>query len=65
VKLDELQSSQLVTWMHQPRGGYGYIERIPGKVVKVGEKLVQIEVRKKNGEAVTRWVDPKNLEKRG
>jgi hypothetical protein len=51
--------------MHQPRGGYGYIERIPGKVVKVGEKLVQIEVRKKNGEAVTRWVDPKNLEKRG
>jgi hypothetical protein len=33
-------------------------------VIKVGEKRVQIEVRKKTGEAVTRWVEPKNLKKR-
>jgi hypothetical protein len=62
--MNELQPGQLVTWLHQPRGGYGYEERIPGKVVKVGEKLVQIEVRKKNGEAVKRWVAAKNLKKR-
>jgi hypothetical protein len=64
MELNELQPDQLVIWLREARGGYGDIERITGRVVKIGEKLVQIEVRKKNGEVVKRWVDAKNLKKR-
>jgi hypothetical protein len=52
MELNELQPGQLVAWLREARGGYGYVEPIPGTVVKVGEKRVQIEVHKKNGEAL-------------
>lgn len=64
MELNELQPGQLVTWLREARGGYGYVEPVPGTVVKIGEKRVQIEVHKKSGEAVKRWVEAKNLEKR-
>ena len=53
---------QRIVWLHEYRGGYGYVHRIPGVVVKATPKRVQIEVRKTSGEAVRRWVLPQNLE---
>jgi hypothetical protein len=55
---------QAVTWLHEPRGGYGYTIPIDGVVVKVTDKRVQIEVRKMNGERVKRWVTPDRLRAR-
>ena len=53
---------QRVAWLREYRGGYGYVHRIPGVVVKATAKRVQIEVRKTSGEAVLRWVRPGHLE---
>lgn len=45
-----------IDWLHEPRGGYGYIIRVPGVVRKVTSKRVQIEVQKATGETVMRSV---------
>ena len=41
---------QSVIWRYTPRGGYGYIYRVPALVVKCGPKRVQIEVTTERGE---------------
>jgi len=55
------QPGDQVTWLHTPRGGYGYVYPIDGVVEKVGKTRVQILVKKKNGEEILRWVSPQNL----
>lgn len=59
----------LVIWRHEMRGGYGYVERIPGKVVRVTPKRVIIRVERQRGtytsEMVERSVKPEYVERRG
>jgi hypothetical protein len=57
-------ANQSVTWKHQPRGGYGYIFRVPATITAVGEKRIRIRVQKVSGEWVEKWVRPENLEPR-
>jgi hypothetical protein len=50
-----------VVWLHEPRGGYGYIYPVNAKITRITLKKIQIEVVKKNGEKVCRWVLPEKL----
>jgi hypothetical protein len=60
---DDVYPGCLVTWLHVPRGGYGYVLPVDAKVVWCGRtaKTVRIEVVTKDGRTVVRTVDPKNL----
>jgi hypothetical protein len=51
-----------IIWHYTPSGGYGYVQTIPGKVTKIGNKRIQIEIHKRNGSALIRWVWENNLE---
>ncbi len=53
-------AGQLVTWLHEPRGGYGYTVPVDGVVIKVG-KRVKIAVQKRDGTWVQRWVTEQRL----
>ena len=59
------QSGDLVTWLHTPRGGYGYTFLVDGVVVSVGPKRVTIEVVRTSGEIVRRSVRPEHLRPHG
>ncbi len=48
-------------WLHQLRGGYGYVERIPVTIVKLGRERVQVEAPLKNGGTKLVWVSPETL----
>lgn len=50
-----------IIWLHEPRGGYGYVFRIPGKVVGYGRGRIKIEVAKADGEKVQRFVKEESL----
>ena len=50
-----------IIWLHEPRGGYGYVFRIPGVVVGHGRDRGKIEVAKANGEKVQRFVKEQSL----
>jgi hypothetical protein len=53
-----------VTWLHQPRGGYGYVYPVDGTVVRVGGRHVTIRVPLRNGTLVERRVHPEHLRRR-
>ncbi|MBW4628062.1 MAG: hypothetical protein KME49_21760 [Brasilonema octagenarum HA4186-MV1] len=55
---------QKVVWLYKARTGSDNIQRIPGEVVKLGSKKVQVRVRKRNNEFVNRWVNRDKLENR-
>lgn len=61
---EELKPGMEVTWMYQPRGGYGSVVPVDAKVLKVNEKTIRIEARKKTGEFVKRNVKPENLRRK-
>lgn len=61
---DDLKPGDGVTWAHEMRGGYGYIERIPGRLLEVRGERAKIKVHKVDGEVVTRWVKLANLTRR-
>lgn len=54
----------LVMWLHQPRGGYGYVLPIPARVIRharIPGTWVEIEVEKTDGTLVRRRVRVENL----
>lgn len=53
---DDVFIGARVTWLHAPRGGYGYTVAIPAKVVGLGPKRVTIEVKSRNGRMAKRVV---------
>lgn len=59
-----MSPGDLVTWTHEPRGGYGYQYAIPATVVRVGAKRVQIEAQTATGAVRRVWVTPDRLERR-
>lgn len=61
---DDVFLGALVSWLHTPRGGYGFTMPVDAKVVAFTHRphtRVRIEVRTKGGETVIRTVDAKNL----
>lgn len=61
---DDVFPGCLLTWLHTPRGGYGYTMPVDAKCVAYARSpgtWVRIEVKKTTGELVTRRVQPANL----
>lgn len=57
-----------VTWLHEQRGGYGYVVPVAGVVVRTGRKRVLIRVARRvlggEWETLERWVDLAKLKPR-
>jgi len=60
----DLAIGQELTWLHTPRGGYGYVIPVNAVITKIGRKRVQVKIAKRNGEKVLRWVSPTSLRER-
>lgn len=58
---EPIHSNQLIEWLYEPRGGYGYRWWIPGTVVRVGDKRITIKVKLINGDEKLVSVNPKKL----
>lgn len=61
---DDVFPGCCVTWIHTPRGGYGYTMPVDARVISHGRRpnmLVTIEVTTRAGRKVRRRVDAKNL----
>jgi hypothetical protein len=52
------------TWLHRPRGGYGYVYPVDGIVVRQAAQRVVIRVPLKDGTPVERRVRPEHLRRR-
>jgi hypothetical protein len=57
----QIPSDYTAIWMHENRGGYGYVDPIPCKVIEARGERVKIEVMKSTGERVTRWVKAEKI----
>lgn len=63
-ELGDVFPGALVTWLHTPRGGYGYTMPVDAKVLSHAKRpgtWVCIEVTTRQGRKVKRRVDIKNL----
>lgn len=58
---DDVYRGRLVTWLHVPRGGYGYVMPIDAKVIDVRGQKAEILVEQKDGRKVCRWVKISSL----
>lgn len=54
----------IVSWIHVPRGGYGFAMPVDAVIVRVGPKRVRICVPLKDGRSVERVVTPESLRPR-
>jgi len=63
VQPHELFVGALVSWMHVPRGGYGYTIPVDAKVVSLNlhGDLAIIEVARRDGSIVKRRVNTEKL----
>jgi len=57
-------AGERVTWIHTPRGGYGYTWPVEVEVLHVTPKRVRIRVALLGGETVERTVRPEHLRRR-
>lgn len=55
------QPGDSITWLHQPRGGYGYVYPVDGTVVRTFGRRVVIQVLLRTGALVERRVRSENL----
>lgn len=59
---DAFTIGQRVTWLHQPRGGYGFTVPVDARVIRFSRRgRPVIEVRTAAGEIVTRCVLAESL----
>lgn len=61
---DDVFPGCIVTWIHTPRGGYGYTMPVEARVISHSRRprtKVTIEVTTRSGGKVRRTVDAKNL----
>jgi hypothetical protein len=56
-----MKAGDRVTWMHIPRGGYGYSLPIDAEIVKLHAKHATVKVKKRSGEVVRRRVTLSSL----
>lgn len=52
---------QQVLWRYETNKGWGYANWFPAVIIKTGRKRVLIELKKKDGSKVQRWVSALNL----
>jgi hypothetical protein len=64
MTLAELSPGQRVSWIHVPRGGYGFPIPIDAVVLRVNARRVRIEVPLRDGRRVERVVHPDSLRPR-
>jgi hypothetical protein len=64
MTLQELAPGMHVSWIHNPRGGYGFALPVDALVVKVTKSRVRIEVPLHDGTRVARIVKPDSLRPR-
>lgn len=57
----ELEVGMELTWICTPRGGYGFSYPVNARVLGFGRCRVKIEVERKDGTKVARYVDRENL----
>jgi ketosteroid isomerase-like protein len=58
----DMNAGDAIWWLHTPRGGWGYTERVYAIVVKPGRKRVGIAVLKKDWQTwVPKWVRPEHI----
>lgn len=55
---------QPIVWLHQLRGGWGYVWPVDGHIVRTAGQHVIVRVPLKNGRLVERRVRPENLRPR-
>ncbi|MBW4596452.1 MAG: hypothetical protein KME46_26990 [Brasilonema angustatum HA4187-MV1] len=58
---DYFEVGQKVVWLYKARSDSANVHKIPAEVVKLGDKQVQIKVRKKNNGFINRWVNRNKL----
>lgn len=59
---DYFEVGQKVVWLYKARADSADVHKIPAEVIKLGDKQVQIKVRKKNNGFINRWVNRNRLE---
>jgi hypothetical protein len=51
-----MKAGDRVTWLHVPRGGYGYSMPIDAEIVRLHAKHATVKVKKRSGDLVQRRV---------
>jgi hypothetical protein len=64
VTIGDLSPGMAVSWIHEPRGGYGFAMPVDAIIVKVCARRVRIEVPLRDGRRVERIVLPDSLRPR-
>lgn len=64
MRLDELAPGMAVSWIHVPRGGYGFPTPVDAVVMRVCARRAWVKVLLRDGRCVPRLVDPENLRPR-
>ena len=65
MTLDQIQRDQELDWLHSPRGGWGYVFRVPVRVLGVtAAGRVKIIAPLSAGGVRVRYVSPESLEMR-
>lgn len=63
--IEPLAPGDEVIWFHEPRGGYGFEDAVPGVVVAVSAQRVRILVQRRDGSSVERSVTRARVIRRG
>jgi hypothetical protein len=65
MTLQEIQRDQLLDWLHSPRGGWGYIFRVPVRVIgTTATGRVKVIAPLSSGSVRVRYVMPERLTQR-
>ena len=64
MTIGDLSPGMPVSWIHVPRGGYGFPTPVDAVVVRVRARRVRIEVSLRDGSRVERLVRPDSLRPR-
>jgi hypothetical protein len=51
------------TWLREQRGGYGYTERVPCRVLTQTARRIKIRALRKDGTTAVRYVTPERIER--
>jgi hypothetical protein len=61
--MNNFNEGDFVSWSYSPKGGYGYVFKTPATIISVGPKRIKIEVVKRDGTKVFRFVKESSLSK--
>jgi len=64
MKIEDIITGCTLTWLHEPRGGYGYVIPVDALVLSKGNSKVKVEVKLRNGGKSIRFVNPDKLKEK-